>query len=550
MLDYTIGNYQIQNLVGEGGMGTVFKGFDLMLEREVAIKVLRPELARQPQLVERFRAEAVTLARVNHPYVATLHTLLRHGEDFLMVMEFVRGETLETLLRRHGALTMSQALRLFGQVLEGIAHAHQLGIVHRDLKPANLMLTENGTIKVMDFGIARLLGSARQTRTGRIVGTLEYMSPEQVRGLETDARSDIYALGIVLYEFLTGRAPFRSDSEYEVMHAQLEMPPPPPRHFAQHIAPAIEQVLLRALAKDPAERYQSALDFYAALIDAARAARLTLEPLPSDVTAQAQPAPALPAYPSSPSQPGAAWGIQQGGLAEQLIKATRVGQAASARVPAVAAPALFPAPRWFQVAQFRQQLHWKHYAGASALLVFLCVIGWFAAARPGVTKPPQEEKLLLQPTPLPSTEPAEAVVPPSFTVPPQPGAPHPADSLSLPQLTPTDTRAEVTSAVLRHAAPPAPKQRTSRAYPPGPAVAPTPAPTLYVRTPAANPRPTPPAVAVEEERKKEKEKDRAKAEARESDEERTLRAVGGILSGAKDIWGSFKGSKKKEKKRP
>ena len=126
MLDYTIGNYQIQSLVGEGGMGTVFKGFDLMLEREVAIKVLRPELARQPQLVERFRAEAVTLARVNHPYVATLHTLLRHGEDFLMVMEFVRGKTLDAVIRQSGAMDIERAVRLFCQALEGIAHALQI----------------------------------------------------------------------------------------------------------------------------------------------------------------------------------------------------------------------------------------------------------------------------------------------------------------------------------------------------------------------------------------------------------------------------------------
>jgi eukaryotic-like serine/threonine-protein kinase len=539
MLNYTIGNYQIQTLVGEGGMGTVFKGLDLMLEREVAIKVLRPELARQPQLVERFRAEAVTLARINHPYVATLHTLLRHGDDFLMVMEFVRGETLEAILRRHGALTMSQALRLFSQVLEGIAHAHHLGIVHRDLKPANLMLTENGTIKVMDFGIARLLGSARQTRTGRIVGTLEYMSPEQVRGLETDARSDIYSLGIVLYEMLTGRAPFRSDSEYEVMHAHLEMPPPPPRHFAHHIAPAIEQIIMRALAKDPAERFQSALDFHAALIDAARAARLILDPLPSDVTPAAAPpfTPALPSHPSAPSQPG----LNPGGLAEQLIKATRMAQATGAS----AAP-LPGAPNSARFARLRQQLNGKHYAGAAAALLVLSGAVWVGSRQPQRPLPTHaEESLNFHPTPQPTAVPAEMVVPPSFTAPPQPGGPIPADALSHPSLSQPATVA--TSATPQPKA--APKRRTPSALPYA-AVAPTPAPTIFVRTPAATPRPTPATTAAVEEEQRKKEKDRVKREEKESDEERTLRAVGGILSGAKDIWGSLKGDKKKEKKRP
>jgi serine/threonine protein kinase len=543
MLNYTIGNYQIQTLIGEGGMGTVFKGLDLMLEREVAIKVLRPELARQPQLVERFRSEAITLARVNHPYVATLHTLLRHGEDFLMVMEFVRGETLEAIIRRQGALTVSQSLRLFGQVLEGIAHAHQLGIVHRDLKPANLMLTENGAIKVMDFGIARLLGSARQTRTGRIVGTLEYMSPEQVRGQETDARSDIYSLGIVLYEMLTGRAPFRSDSEYEVMHAHLEVPPPPPRRFAHHISPLIEQIILRALAKDPAERFQSALDFHAALVDAARAAGLTLNPLPSDVTpvVVAQQFTVTPsAFPSSPSQPGADWSASQGGLAEQLIKATRMGQQTGAAMPLPAVPG---AARF---ARLIQQPGWKHYAAAAAAVVVVCAALLFGRGKsttPPVTNQSNND-VAIEATPTPTTAPAEAVVPPSFTTPPQPGGPIPADAIGAPNLPQPVTGAVATSATpAPKAAPRTPRRTLPNTIPPAP-IAPTPAPTAVAKTPIVNPRPTPATTAatVEEERKKEKE--RAKREAKESDEERTIKAVGGILSGAKDIWGSFKKKKK------
>jgi len=243
-----VGNYKIIDKIGEGGMGAVFKGVDLMLEREVAIKMLRPELARQPNVVERFRTEAVTLAKLNHPNVATLHSFFRQGDNFFMVMEFVRGETLDNVIRARGAMRCDQAVEFFCMALEGIDHAHKMGIIHRDIKPANMMLTETGSIKVMDFGIARVLGTDRLTKTGHLIGTVEYMSPEQVRGEETDARSDIYSLGILLYEMLTGRVPFNSTSEYELMRCQIENAPAPPRTFAPHIPLAVEQAIMRSLA--------------------------------------------------------------------------------------------------------------------------------------------------------------------------------------------------------------------------------------------------------------------------------------------------------------
>ena len=268
MIGNVVGSYKITEKIGEGGMGAVFKGIDLMLEREVAIKMLRPELASQPQVVERFRSEAVTLAKLNHPNIATLFSFLRQGEDFFMVMEFVRGETLDSLVRRSGAMSCDKAIALFCQALEGIDHAHRMGIIHRDIKPANMMLTETGTLKVMDFGIARVLGTSRMTRQGNIVGTIEYMSPEQVRGLETDARSDIYSLGILLYEMLTGRVPFSSDSEYDLMQMQIERAPEPPRMFSAHIPPTVEQAIMRSLAKRSEARFQGAADFRNALLSA------------------------------------------------------------------------------------------------------------------------------------------------------------------------------------------------------------------------------------------------------------------------------------------
>lgn len=276
MIGNVVGSYKITEKIGEGGMGAVFKGIDLMLEREVAIKMLRPELASQPQVVERFRSEAVTLAKLNHPNIATLFSFVRQGEDFFMVMEFVRGQTLDSFIRRSGAMPCDKAIALFCQALEGIDHAHRMGIIHRDIKPANMMLTETGTLKVMDFGIARVLGTSRMTKQGNIVGTIEYMCPEQVRGEETDARSDIYSLGILLYEMLTGRVPFSSDSEYDLMRMQIENAPQPPRVFSPQVPQVVEQAIMRALAKRAEARFQGAAEFRNALLSTFGAAAAPL----------------------------------------------------------------------------------------------------------------------------------------------------------------------------------------------------------------------------------------------------------------------------------
>jgi len=266
MIGYVIGNYKIAQKIGEGGMGDVFKGIDLMLEREVAIKMLRPELARQQYIVERFRAEAVTLAKLNHPNIATLYNFVRQGNDYFMVMEYVKGNTFESIIKKSGAIPYQRAIQLFVQALEGITHAHHLGIIHRDLKPANVMLMDSGLIKVMDFGIARVLGSTRMTRTGNVIGTMEYMSPEQIRGEDTDARSDIYSAGILLYEMLTGRVPFESNSEYELMRRQVEDAPLPPRMFSKHIPLPVEQAIMRSLAKKPDARFQTTDEFRTVLL--------------------------------------------------------------------------------------------------------------------------------------------------------------------------------------------------------------------------------------------------------------------------------------------
>lgn len=400
MIGSVVGNYKIIDKIGEGGMGAVFKGVDLMLEREVAIKMLRPELARQPNVVERFRTEAVTLAKLNHSNVATLHSFFRQGDDFFMVMEFVRGKTLDEVIRAQGAMQSDQAIDLFCMALEGIDHAHMMGIVHRDIKPANMMLTETGSIKVMDFGIARVLGTDRLTKAGHLIGTVEYMSPEQVRGEETDARSDIYSLGILLYEMLTGRVPFNNASEYELMRCQIEDAPTPPRVHAPHIPLPVEQAIMRALAKKREARYQSAGEFRAMLMSRnvgavtrpldAPAAR---SPYSTRVDHEMRTAPVSGDVVKATRLAGAESLAPPPSSGE--IRATRLAQPDAAAAYSQSAPGYYAPPQAAQgppgQASFLSKLNWKHYAGAGALLLVAIMAGTFALVsggeRPGSVPP-------------------------------------------------------------------------------------------------------------------------------------------------------------------
>jgi eukaryotic-like serine/threonine-protein kinase len=266
----TLGRYRVVEKLGDGGMGAVYRATDENLGREVAIKVLRPELARQASLIERFRAEAMALARFNHPNIAILHDLERSGDDLYMVMEFVRGETLEQFVHRSGRLTWQRAAEILACVLEALDHAHNQGVVHRDIKPANIMLTRSGVVKVMDFGIARVMGRSRQTRSGHAVGTPTYMAPEQLRGEDVDGRTDLYAVGAVLFELVTGRIAFDADSDFQLMMQQLNEPPPLPSTIAADVPPSIDQIVLKSMEKKRDARYTSAAAFRVALLDAVR----------------------------------------------------------------------------------------------------------------------------------------------------------------------------------------------------------------------------------------------------------------------------------------
>ncbi len=265
MLTNVVGGcYKLVQKIGEGGMGEVYRGVDINLEREVAVKVIRPELAGRVEILRRFRKEAVVLARLNHPNIATLYNFIRDQDRYLMVMEFAPGRTLDVIIAEHvHGLPSNFALRIFLDALRAIEHAHKQGIIHRDIKPANLMVGDGGAVKVLDFGIARILGESGFTRAGVLLGTTKYMSPEQILGRPIDTRSDIYSLATVLYRMLSGRLPFEGLSEYEFMKAQIELRPRPVTEIVPELPQAVAATIAQALEKDPGDRFQHISEFIA-----------------------------------------------------------------------------------------------------------------------------------------------------------------------------------------------------------------------------------------------------------------------------------------------
>jgi serine/threonine-protein kinase len=257
MVGEVIEHYKILQRIGEGGMGTVYRALDTMLEREVALKLLRADLSGEPEVTQRFRAEAVALARLSHPHIATLFGLVRRDAQFCMVMELVRGETLAALMKAEGPFSCERACRLAMQILAALDYAHESGIVHRDVKPSNVIVAPSGVAKVLDFGIARVLDADRVTRQGLVVGTPQYMAPEQIRGEPIDGRADVYAAGVLLYEMIAARLPFNADTGVALMYAHLEGAVTPIEQVAPHVPAWLAGVVHRAIARMPADRYRA-----------------------------------------------------------------------------------------------------------------------------------------------------------------------------------------------------------------------------------------------------------------------------------------------------
>ena len=266
--DYTVGqqlgDYEILGILGAGGMGKVYKVRNTISDRIEAMKILLPDLAGQKDLADRFLREIKLLASLSHPNIAALRTALTLDNQLVMIMEYVDGVTLSSRLQQ-GAIPPSQAIKYIDQVLDALSYAHKQNIIHRDIKPANMMLTADGAVKLMDFGIARSSTDRSLTMTGTTLGSLNYMPPEQVKGDPADNRSDLYSLGVSLYELVTGQLPFQADSNYAMMAAHLQEEPKPPIVLRPGIPQPLNQIILMALAKDPGQRFQSADAFRGAL---------------------------------------------------------------------------------------------------------------------------------------------------------------------------------------------------------------------------------------------------------------------------------------------
>ncbi|MGH2574048.1 MAG: Stk1 family PASTA domain-containing Ser/Thr kinase [Actinomycetota bacterium] len=250
--------YRVEASLGQGGMARVYRGTDRTLDRPVAIKVLADHLAADPSFVERFRREAQAAAGLNHPSVVAVFDTGSDDGIHYIIMEFVQGRVLQEIVQAEGRILPDRALEIAESVCSALTAAHDKGLVHRDVKPANIMITPDGGVKVMDFGIARAVASDTITQTATVLGTANYLSPEQARGDRVDARSDLYSLGVVLYEMLTGQAPFVGESAVAVAHMHLHEDPAPPSRLNPDVGPALDAVVLRAMAKDPDQRYQSA----------------------------------------------------------------------------------------------------------------------------------------------------------------------------------------------------------------------------------------------------------------------------------------------------
>ncbi|MGA2328683.1 MAG: protein kinase [Bryobacteraceae bacterium] len=479
----TVGDYQIIGILGAGGMGKVYKVRNVISDRTEAMKVLLPNLAEAPELADRFIREIKLLASLNHPHIAGLHTALRMENQLLMMMEFVEGHTLEERLRE-GPITLWEAVDYMSQALSALGYAHERGVVHRDIKPANMMVTPQGQVKLMDFGIAKAMADRKLTMTGTTLGSLFYMSPEQVKGISTlDGRSDLYSVGVSLYEIVTGTRPFKGDSDYSIMVAHLEQQPVPPIQLDPTLPPGLDEVILTAIQKDPADRFQTAQAFRGALesvkqslappvgekpaVGAAAAAPPVMAPTQTGGVLRQPPAPAPQATPVPPAPMPAAPYAAPAPPPPYAAPVPPPQYAAPGPPPQYAAPVPPPAP---------PASHRGLYMALGGILVVAVLAvaaiylpGWYRARAGGAQTPPVVDQQQ-QPPAQQQTEAAKPPVEPGAQTPLEPAAQPPGQGPAASAQPPATSVQPPSSAVQTPRQPPPP--RTGSTQPPAGAVEP------------------------------------------------------------------------------
>jgi serine/threonine protein kinase len=311
-----LGRYVIQSELGRGAMGVVYKATDSVLERPVAVKTVNITLEREyaDKYEKRFYQEAKAAGSLNHPNIVTIHDVGKAGDVVYMAMEYIEGVELRTLIGEGRRLRLSQALSIAAQVAEGLAFAHERGVVHRDIKPANIMVVANGPVKITDFGIARMRGSGDLTQTGMLLGSPKYMSPEQVIGKRADHRSDLFSLGVILYEILCGTAPFNGENVTALMYQIVNFVPPPPSSLNDTVPELLDYVVAKMLAKPLEERYQSAAELARDLRECERQA--------AGLLAATQPPRSVPSEPI-PVQPRLVDSVAKTIMLAQTVSRTR-----------------------------------------------------------------------------------------------------------------------------------------------------------------------------------------------------------------------------------
>lgn len=322
-----LGRYELREPIGRGGMSAVYLGYDPMLDREVAIKILPPNLAQKTIYQKRFLEEARALGRVDHPNLIRVYAVGQEGATSYYAMELVRGISLHDAIRARGRLDAKEALAIFGQFLLGLQAIHQAGIVHRDIKPGNIMLSETGRVILMDFGLARRADRQAITVAGCVLGTPEYMSPEQARGEQTEARSDLYSAGIVLYQMLCGQAPFSGKDTLSILRRHVEAPVPPIPESVRGLPPELEKILQQLLEKKPEQRpanASAATNALGALLPDTRASEQIVRALVTSARKQTQQTPPhtdtkSPAKTTPPARPQSASWVPWGAMVTAVL---------------------------------------------------------------------------------------------------------------------------------------------------------------------------------------------------------------------------------------